>query len=128
MIAECGMNLCGENSNNKRLKKTELSRQVKISLVAHFDPFQASDITADKNIFTMQFLHRNAKGRDGGTGVNWLKNLGWLANQVVNGVDYFNEDEQKSKHGINTLFSNISNLQEGSYKWNGSNWDCINCK
>jgi hypothetical protein len=55
MIAECGMNLYGEKSNKKRLKKPELSRQVKISLVAHFDPFQASDITADKNIFTMRF-------------------------------------------------------------------------
>ncbi|WDO13614.1 DUF6443 domain-containing protein [Flavobacterium sp. WW92] len=87
----------------------EQQAQVKITLVADFDPFQAGSLKADKDIFTQQFTH-----------------LGNLAEQKQEGVDDYYEE--KGDHSITTFFSSISNLQEGTYKWNGSEWQCTTCK
>lgn len=44
------------------------------------------------------------------------------------GADYFKEDTNEAAHGIAYFFNNINNLQEGTYKWNGSSWECTTCK
>ena len=100
----------------------ELAKQVKISLMAHFDPFQADDITADSNVFTVQFMHKSAKNRKDSDG------MGWLANEKVDGVDSFQESETEAAHGISSFQKEINSLPEGTYKWNGSKWVCQDCK
>ncbi len=101
----------------------ELGKQIKISLVAHFDPFQGNDIVANANIYTMDFLHKNKKGRKDSD------RLGFLANEAIHGADNFPiEDKHEAAHGINTFLKDVSKLKEGSYKWNGSAWICITCK
>lgn len=42
----------------------ELQAQIKITLVADFDPFQAGSLEADPNIFTQQISHIGKKGRN----------------------------------------------------------------
>ena len=99
----------------------ELRKQVKINLVAHFDPFQADEMWADRNIFTQQFIHIDKKGRKDSDG------LGFLANLDVEGVDELFESQTEAAHGIKFFFTDINNLQEGTYKWDGKNWECTNC-
>ncbi|WP_243403409.1 hypothetical protein [Sphingobacterium haloxyli] len=51
----------------------EEQKQIKISLVADFDPYQASNLMADPSIKTMQFIHKN----------RWnILGMGWLANGI----------------------------------------------
>ena len=120
-----------QNGILKYLKEhPELAEQVKISLVAHFDPFQASDITANSNIYTMQFKHRYGiiNDKNGTRRRNDADGLWWLANEDVNGADVNITDPNESGHGIGTFLNNVTNLREGTYTWNGSQWICQTCK
>lgn len=94
----------------------EQQAQIKIILVADFDPFFAESMEADPNIYTQQFNHKNGKGRKSSD------KFGWLGNQIQSGVDYYHEDKKESAHSISTFFNDISKLKEGSYKWDGSQW------
>ncbi|OMP80497.1 hypothetical protein [[Flexibacter] sp. ATCC 35208] len=96
------------------IKENHLERQVKITLVADFDPYQAGDLTADADIKTMQFIHKN----------NWnISGMGWLANEREKGdVETPQSKSPSSDHTIFSFFADISQLAEGTYKWNGSNW------
>jgi RHS repeat-associated protein len=94
----------------------EQQKQILISLVADFDPFQAGDITADPNIKTTQFKHKGNKN---------IMGMGWLANEDEKGLG---KEEIKTNtgtstdHSIFTFFNDISSLAEGTYKWDGSKW------
>jgi RHS repeat-associated protein len=99
----------------------EMQYQIKITLVADFDPFQAGSLEADPEIYTQQFSHIKKKERKDSDG------YGWLANEKQKGVDYYREDEE-SGHSIFLFLNDINNLQEGTYKWNGSSWECVTCK
>jgi hypothetical protein len=94
----------------------EQQKQIKITLVADFDPYQAGDITADPNIKTMQFIHKNG----------WnIAGMGWLANEEENGIDKKDvrtNTGTSTDHSIFTFMNDISSLSEGKYKWNGSQW------
>jgi RHS repeat-associated protein len=90
----------------------EQQYQIKITLVADFDPFQGGSLKANKDVYTQQFTHI------GGT-------LG-LAEEKQDGVDSYKS--KPGAHSVLTFFSNIGNLQEGTYKWNGSSWVCTTCK
>jgi RHS repeat-associated protein len=92
----------------------EQQRQIKISLVADFDPFQASSLKADSNIFTQQFTH--------------LGGFFGLAEDRQEGLSDENYYESNGEHSIFTFVENINDLQEGTYKWNGSEWVCSTCK
>ena len=105
----------------KKLPK-ELQAQIKITLVADFDPFQAGSLDADSNIFTQQYSHIGKKGRKDSDG------MGWLANEKENGADEYTEGKNDAAHSIFTFLGNVSSLQEGTYKWNGSSWECTTCK
>jgi len=96
------------------IKENHLEQQVKITLVADFDPYQAGDLTADPDIKTMQFIHKN----------NWnLTGMGWLANEREKGdVETPESKSSSSDHSIFTFLADISQLAEGTYKWNGSKW------
>ncbi|WP_443946614.1 hypothetical protein ACJVDH_05780 [Pedobacter sp. AW1-32] len=96
----------------------ELQTQLKITLVADFDPFQAGSLEADPDIKTMQFLHKNKNGRKDSDG------FGWLANERQKGISDSNyyEDSREASHSIFTFFNDISKLSEGTYKWNGNGW------
>jgi RHS repeat-associated protein len=85
-----------------------------ISLVADFDPFQASQLEAEDNVFTQQFTHKK-KGEG---------EFSWLANDRQKNLPDSNyyEDPNQGSHNISTFFNDISNLQEGTYKWNGKEW------
>ncbi len=100
----------------------EQQYQIRITLVADFDPFQAGSLDADPNIYTQQFSHVGKKGRKDSDG------MGWLANEVQSGVDSYTEDDNESAHSIFTFFNNVGSLQEGTYKWNGKEWICTTCK
>lgn len=89
----------------------EQPKQVKISLVADFDPFQAGSFSADSDIFTQQFTH-----------------IGSIANEKQKDVDEYYEDKTEKAHSITSFFNDISKLQEGTYQWNGSEWKCTTCK
>jgi len=94
----------------------EKQKQILISLVADFDPFQAGDITADPNIKTLQFKHKNNANIFG---------MGWLANEDEKGLGTDNVKTNtgtSTDHSIFTFFNDISSLQEGSYKWDGKQW------
>jgi RHS repeat-associated protein len=90
----------------------EVQKQIKISLVADFDPYQGGDLTADPDIKTMQFIHKN----------NWnLLGMGWLANEKEMGdVETPASRSNSSDHSIFSFFNDISQLAEGTYKWDGS--------
>lgn len=92
----------------------EQQRQVKITLVADFDPFQAGSLNADPNVFTQQFTH--------------LGGLFGLAEDRQGGLSDENYYESKGDHSIFTFLGNINDLQEGTYKWNGTEWICTTCK
>ena len=95
---------------------TTLQKQIKITLVADFDPYQADEITADPDIKTMQFKHANF----------WnIIGLGWLANEDEKGLDKKDmtiNSGKSTNHEISSFSNDISSLSEGTYKWNGSKW------
>lgn len=92
----------------------EEQKQIKITLVADFDPYQAGDIPADPDIKTQQFKHDNP----------WnIFGLGWLANEDEPGADQVSVDKNdNSDHSIFSFFNDINKLEEGTYKWDGSKW------
>jgi hypothetical protein len=100
----------------------EIQYQIKITLVADFDPFQAGSLEANPDVYTQQFSHIKKKGRKDSDG------HGWLANDEQKGADYYREDENESGHSIFLFFNDIQNLQEGTYEWNGKTWVCVTCK
>jgi hypothetical protein len=94
----------------------EQQRQIKISMVADFDPHQAGDITADADIKTTQYKHKGNKN---------VLGMGWLANQDEKGLgkeDIKTNTGTSTDHSIFTFFNDISSLAEGTYTWNGSKW------
>jgi RHS repeat-associated protein len=100
----------------------EQQRQIMITLVADFDPFQAGSLEADPDVFTQQFTHKKGQGRKDSDG------MGWLANNQQDGADEYHEDSGEAAHSIFTFLNNVQNLQEGTYKWNGTEWKCTTCK
>lgn len=87
----------------------EQQKQVKIEQVIDFDPFQGSDLTADGETPTFQFIH-----------------YGWLANQKEKGkVEQKTSKSSSDAHAIKSFFADISQLQVGTYKWNEQTqtWD-----
>ncbi|RXP52376.1 hypothetical protein EC396_11295 [Lutibacter sp. HS1-25] len=96
----------------KTLPKEQQS-QIKFS-VYDFDPHQAGSLTADGETPTFQFKHQGF----------WnILGLGWLANQDENGkVDVQTNTGNSTDHSIMTFFNDISNMSEGTYKWDGKNW------
>jgi hypothetical protein len=107
------------------IKDNHLEKDVRITLVADFDPFSAgSSLTsADPDIYTQQFLHRNEKGRKDSDG------LGWLANEREKGADDVYEDKKEAGHAIFSFFNDISKLKEGTYTWDdkAKKWICQTC-
>jgi len=94
----------------------ELKKQVKITLVADFDPYQAGELSADPKLSTLQFKHE---------GQGSLTEAGWLANQDEQGLDkenIYTNTNNSVDHSILTFFNDISRLQEGTYKWDGKEW------
>jgi len=92
----------------------EQQKQIKITLIADFDPYDASDFTADPNIKTEQFKH---KGNGNITG------MGWLANEDEKGLDKKNihtNTGTSTDHTIFSFFNDISSLSEGTYKWDNT--------
>jgi hypothetical protein len=91
----------------------EQQYQIKIKLVADFEPYQAGSLKANKNIFTEQFT-----------------NIGGLADERQEGLNdsNYHENSTQTAHSIKTFIGNITSLQEGTYKWNGSSWECTTCK
>lgn len=88
------------------IKENGLEKDVRLTLVADFDPFQAASTTADDDIKTMQFIH-----------------YGSLANQKEKGKNVEVRPtnatgEDAKKHSILTFFVDIKQLKEGSYKYN----------
>ena len=87
----------------------EQQQQIRISLVADFDPYEGSDMTADGETPTFQFIHN-----------------GLLANQKEKGkVEQKPSKSSSNAHAISSFFTDISQLQEGTYKWNEQTrtWD-----
>jgi RHS repeat-associated protein len=108
----------------KWLKENSYYSDVIISLVADFDPYQAEKLTANKNIYTQQFDHRNTEGAADG-------DFPWLGgNEKQEGADYHRHDKTKSSHSISSFFGDISELKKGEYKWNKTNetWECTTCE
>jgi RHS repeat-associated protein len=89
----------------------EQQKQIKITLVADFDPFQAGDIVADADILTRQFKHDNI----------WnIFGMGWLANENEQGLDpdkITTNSGTSTDHSIYSFFNDISSLVEGTYTW-----------
>lgn len=99
----------------------EQQKQIKITLVADFDPYQAGEFAADSNIDTRQFEHANYLN---------IWGLGTLANEDEQNLDQnhiYKNTGQSTEHSIQTFFNDISSLQEGNYKWNGKSWVCTTC-
>lgn len=87
----------------------EQQKQIKIEQVVDFDPFQGSDMTADGETPTFQFIH-----------------YGTLANEKENGnVEQKPSNSSSKAHSIFSFFADISQLQAGTYKWNEQTqtWD-----
>ena len=87
----------------------EQQQQIKIEQVVDFDPYQGGDITADDETPTFQFIH-----------------YGLLANEKEKGkVEQKPSNSSSNAHSIFSFFSDISQLQEGTYKWNEQTqkWD-----
>lgn len=92
----------------------EQQKQILISLVADFDPYQAGDLTADPDIKTKQFIHKNNKNVTG---------MGWLANEEEQGIDkkdVHTNTGSSTDHSISTFLNDITKLGEGTYTWDGS--------
>jgi hypothetical protein len=95
----------------------DVQKQIKITLVADFDPFQAGELTADPDIKTTQFKHDNP----------WnIFGMGWLANEDEKGLDpqkdIITNSGTSTDHAIISFLNDINNLAEGTYKWDGSKW------
>jgi len=92
----------------------KLQKQIKISLIADFDPYQAGSLTADPHIKTMQFIHKNAWNVIG---------LGGMANEEEKGnVEITQNSGTSTDHSIFTFFGDINSLEEGTYTWDGNQW------
>lgn len=94
----------------------ELQYQVRITLVADFDPFQAGSLTADSEIKTQQFKHKG----DGN-----ILGMGWLANENEKGLDskdIYTNTGISTDHSIMTFFNDIRELTEGTYKKVNGKW------
>lgn len=92
----------------------EQQYQIRITLVADFDPYQGASLTADDNIKTQQFMHK-----DNGN----VFGLGWLANEKENGpVELPTTKGNSSDHSIFSFSKDVINLEEGIYKWSGTSW------
>jgi len=94
----------------------EEQKQIKISLIADFDPYQAGDLSADPNIKTMQFIHKNNRN---------VLGMGWLANEIEKGMlgkDVFTNTGKSTDHSIFSFLGDISRLEEGTYIWDGNKW------
>lgn len=87
----------------------DLKKQVKITLVADFDPFGASEIENDGIIKKQQYLHH---GKGSLTGA--------VANEKEKDADNYElyESPTEGSHMIMSFFNEISNLKEGTYIWN----------
>ncbi|MFB6454387.1 RHS repeat domain-containing protein [Chitinophaga sp. Hz27] len=96
------------------IKENHLDQQVRITLVADFDPYQGGELTSDPDIKTLQFIHKN----------NWnILGMGWLANgKEKGGVETPNSKSTSSDHSIFSFFIDINQLSEGTYNWNGKKW------
>jgi RHS repeat-associated protein len=88
-----------------------------------FDPLQAAQLSAIAGVHTEQYSHIKKPGRKGA--------MGWLANQKQAGLEddqgmkdgnSYNEDAEKADHSIMSFFSNIQNLQEGTYVYQNGQW------
>ncbi|QEH44102.1 hypothetical protein FW415_18210 [Chitinophaga sp. XS-30] len=98
------------------IKENKLEYHVRITLVADFDPYQAGELTADSDIKTMQFIHKNNKN---------VKGMGWLANETQKGMgegDVSTNTGTSTDHSIFTFLNEVSKLSEGTYKWDGNKW------
>ncbi|OQP64653.1 hypothetical protein A4R26_33720 [Niastella populi] len=87
----------------------EQQKQIRISFVADFDPYEGSKMYASGQTPTFQFIHD-----------------GWLANEEEKGkVQYMKSNSNSDAHSIFSFFSDISQLQEGKYQWNEDTrtWD-----
>ncbi|MEJ0101425.1 MAG: RHS repeat-associated core domain-containing protein [Bacteroidota bacterium] len=83
----------------------EQQKQIKIEQVIDFDPYQGADITADGVTPTFQYIH-----------------YGLLANQKEKGkVEQKTTRSSSNAHAISSFFADISQLQNGTYKWNEQN-------
>lgn len=111
MGAACGKGYVKALQEYIKTLPKEQQSQIKISLVADFDPFQAGSLEANKDVYTQQFTH--------------LGGFWGLAEDKQKGVDYYKQKD--GDHSIFTFFSNIGNLQEGTYIWNGTSWVCTTC-
>jgi hypothetical protein len=92
-----------------------LQKQIMITLVADFDPFEAGSITADPNIKTTQYKHKGSGN---------IRGMGWLANEDEKGLsqdDIKTNTGKSTDHSIFTFFGDIKSLKEGTYKWDDIN-------
>jgi RHS repeat-associated protein len=91
----------------------EIQRQIKITLAADFDPYQAGHFHANPDVKTQQFKHKN--------GWNIL-GMGWLANENEEGAEQVPINKHDSSdHSIFSFFSDISKLAQGTYTWDNAN-------
>lgn len=63
----------------------------------------------------MEFTHKGGSGKRSITGK--------LANQSQSGEEESNEDPNSGSHSIMSFFNNIQDLREGTYIWNGKDWE-----
>jgi RHS repeat-associated protein len=87
----------------------EQQKQIKVEQVIDFDPYQGNGIIADGETPTFQFIH-----------------YGFLANQKEKGkVEQKTTKSSSNEHAISSFFADISQLQNGTYKWNEQTqkWD-----
>jgi RHS repeat-associated protein len=90
----------------------EQQKQIKITLVADLDPYQAGSYSADPDIKTIQFRVANF----------WnLSGMGWLANETEKGAEQGDVSKTKSDHSLFNFIQTISQLSEGTYKWDNKN-------
>ncbi len=86
-----------------------IQMQIKITLVADFDPFQADGFHANSDVKTQQLKHQN--------GWNIL-GMGWLANYDEEGAEQVQVGKNDSSdHSIFSFFDDIGKLSEGKYTW-----------
>ncbi len=98
----------------KAAKEMGIKDRKLLTLIADFDPFQASSLVDVENTFIQQYLHK-----------------GLLADQRDENADEVHGDEEESSHSISSFtLEEISNLEEGTYEWNSETeeWDCTSCK
>ena len=105
----------------------KLSKGLKISMF-DFDPFQASELTAVPKVHTQQFTHN---GKKKGKWYDFFNPMVNIADEQQQGVknsnpngdnnDYIESPTEKN-HSITTFFGDISKMEEGTYKWNGTQW------